>query len=252
MDFRCRWVCVRVIVALAVTGGALLVGACAGGGPASAPPMSAEDIKVKENRFGPDVELDDGFFEVEIWADIEAVDDRGIAIDAVKAGDTVSIRAISGQASFSGQPGAIKVLRSVIYSASAGLIRKPAAVKAAEDQVGIAKRRPEQGKERDGYGQDENGNYARNEGGVIVCMPAAGGPMYAHDRNHLRPGAESEGRLDKFLSPDMRGKCFFPTRDELGQERKVARDGILYVLAFDRDFKDNAGGYEVSLLIKRP
>lgn len=210
---------------------------------------SIEIIKARENLFGPDVKLADGPLDVEIWAEIEAVDDRGIAIDGVKAGDTISISVISGLASFSGQPGAVKLL-SVIYSNSVGLLRSAGSIQKVKDQKETERSEPERGKGRDGYGKDAKGNYARNEGGVIVCMPSAGGPMYAQDSNHLHESAESRGRLDKFLSRDMKGKCFFPVRGKQ-RERTATTDGVLYVLAFDENFKDNAGGYEIKLRIVR-
>ncbi len=108
-----------------------------------------------------------------------------------------------------------------------------------------------------------NGDYARNEGGIVVCMPSAHGPMYANDKNHLGADAASRGRFPKYLGSesDMKDKCFFPARvsrsARAGEvlepvlERWAQQDGVLHVLAFDSDYDDNAGSYEIKFRIRR-
>ena len=77
--------------------------------------------------------------------------------------------------------------------------------------------------------------------------------MYAHDTNHLAGIAKAEGRLDKHLDNLMRDECFFPNRIPGGRMALEARSsGILYLLAFDNDYSDNSGSYEVAFRIERP
>ena len=94
------------------------------------------------------------------------------------------------------------------------------------------------------------GSYARKEGGVLVCMPQAHGPIYATNRNYLHQDAERNGRLHEYVPPHNREKCFFPYPDGL-MEARAADDGTVHVLTFDKDHKDNDGAYDVEFTIVR-
>ena len=256
----------------------VLAGACGGpstDSPEALPGADAGNIpaarRVPENEFGPDVtlvEAEDGSLDVPIWALINAADPYGIAVQGVKTDDVVTIESIGGIAWFSDQSGWGRVL-STIYAVTDALVPTgpiKSVIQASRPQIVLPDdkktRDPDPSKAHDGYGRDmDGGNYAQNEGGIIVCMPSARGPMYAHDKNHLEAAAASAGRFEDYLSSDMKDKCFFPTRiDRENGENGTLRsarpqvadqDGVLHILAFDSIYDDNAGSYEVKFRIKR-
>ncbi len=69
--------------------------------------------------------------------------------------------------------------------------------KAAVDAVkqhSFQKDEPAKGKQRDGYGRVRGQDrFAAKEGGIIVCMPASYGPIYAHPGTHLDARPKSTG-----------------------------------------------------------
>ena len=252
-------------VGIAAVIGALLMGACD-----PSPLTNTESYQVEENTLGPDVILSENDTDVTIWAMISATDEYGISVQGVKEGDTITIQSIGGIGWFTDQSG-WRTVMSTIYSVSGQLTGASLAKSVIEGireqtqqntEEKKAKLNPK--KARDGYGKDMDGNYAKNEGGIVVCMPSAHGPMYANKKNHLKLKGEAKqhGRFDKYMQEgsDMKGKCFFPTRiarsehdPELDSvmEKKATEDGVLYILAFDSKYSDNVGGYEVKFRITR-
>ena len=101
------------------------------------------------------------------------------------------------------------------------------------------------GKKRDGYGREVggDGNYAQKEGGIIVCLPRAGGLVYSSEK--VRRGKGGGGS-----SPA--GGWFFPARKDVGKTWAIGRAGVLRIAAFDSNYSDNAGSYEVKFSIRRP
>ena len=110
------------------------------------------------------------------------------------------------------------------------------------------------GKVRTGYGKVKGkGRFATKEGGIIVCMPSARGPIYAADDTYLKSDAEKFSRLPQFVQTHLQDWCFFPCRRTGGlMEKEALRDGPAYLLVFDKEYKDNAGAYEVKLTVTRP
>ena len=153
----------------------------------------------------------------------------------------------------------ITVLRTVlstIFSASshltAGIPIAPGVIQTVGEQVRAVQNKRD--KARDGYGVKMNdGKFAKNEGGILICMPSAKGPMYAHDRNHLPDDVEDSGRLDTHRMGELKDShCFFPTRKKDGTMDEAAKaDGVIHIIAFDSNYADNLGLYEVSLQIMR-
>ena len=304
---------IRILAGTLVVVTTALLIACGSEEPASAPLTNLSErvdtnaVMVAENTFGPDVTLD-GNGPWEIWAMVNAADDRGISIQNVRENDVVTIENIAGVAYFAGHSGWWRVL-STIYAVSGALVTttSPAAgvITALEKQTAAANNGGDgkddtdepASKPRDGYGRDMNGEYAEKEGGLAICLPAAHGPMYANDGNQLTSQAKEYGRFDDLMKPDsdMKDKCFFPTRvtrtpipratsgnpgtvrpprrrrpgpsapsaprrgeeqtlpDELQSVMKkdAGANGTLYIYAFDRNYRDNAGGYEIKLRITR-
>ena len=237
--------------------GALLTVACAPSIQFTENPPEARSGIIQAND-GPDIVLDEGEREWTIWASINTADDHGISVDKVKGGDKLTIEAISGVGYFTGQSGWWKVL-SVIYKvsgtfASAGSTAENV-LKALSGET-----LPREGKDddvdgkskpRDGYGRNLNdgGKFAKEEGGIAVCMPTASGPMYAHGGNHFENGS---GRSTENLKEgsEMKENCFFPSRARGTID--LNGNGVLYIYAFDKNYRDNAGTYELKFRIERP
>ena len=106
-------------------------------------------------------------------------------------------------------------------------------------------------KPRDGYGRNLNdgAKFAEKEGGIVVCMPTASGPMYAHGGNHFQDGSERSTENLKEGS-EMKKNCFFPSRTR--ETIALKGNGVLYIYAFDKNYRDNAGTYELKFRIERP
>lgn len=212
------------------------------------------------DTLGADIRLKGDRSEWTIWATINAADDQGISIDNVKTGDKITIEGISGVAYFDGQSGwdtFFSVVRKVADNGAVagGTGRIAESVIKALD-VGEENEKPkvnpgtgDASKPRDGFGRNlGNGEYAENEGGVVICTPKATGPMYAHPKN--RP--TNKGRTKDHLKDESEmkdGDCFFAIRG--GEAVEINGDGVLYIYAFDTDYRDNSGVYEIKFRITR-
>ncbi|QHW00191.1 hypothetical protein [Spirosoma endbachense] len=210
-----------------------------------------------------------------VWASIPANDDKGIVIDNVLEGDEIEVYNTAGIASFdkvSMEP--IKGIVGIINVVAGGavVLAEPemaplvagftagveAIIDAIPDELGTAR--------RTAYGLDPGtGDYAKNEGGLIVCMPESSGAIYATDDYHLTGDTKNEGRLYKYYSDDTKNvNAFFPcpvvndTNDPTSPNNgrmsatsgKPGR-GAINILAFDERFDDNAGYYNVGIIITR-
>ena len=102
---------------------------------------------------------------------------------------------------------------------------------------------------RDGYGKEGGEtSYAKKEGGIIICMPAAGGTLDSNP--DTRPEVEDGyGRLPK-ENATWKFPIRFP-RTGHSNNYTVQRGRVLNIAAFDHDFQDNAGVYEVVFSVTR-
>lgn len=207
--------------------------------------------------FGPDIVfVPKGTEPCEFWAEISATDDSGVSVDKLEEGDELRIIEISGACSFAkGKSGLILSIIAAAADAALG------GAGAAAWKTAVSSMRKDLdkhmadgggddndgggGKKRDGYGQEVGGggNYAQKEGGVIVCLPRAGGVVYSSEkiRRAKGGGGSSAG-----------GGWFFPTRKDAGKTWVMGFDGVLRIAAFDSNYGDNAGSYEVKFSIRRP
>ena len=222
---------------------------------------------MNDEEFGPDIEIPPDATEVGIWTEISSTDDSGVSVQGIKKGDVIEIESIAGICAFSDQTTKGRILSvagivgSVVGSAPGGgivaaskLLKKAAGAIRTEVGNASGKGDPQGGKRRDGYGKDVGGSeFAAKEGGIIVCMPSAHGPIYASEDNCFKSGdAKRKGRLPEYVRPGIRDKCFFPCREKGGRMRQVAQeDGTVHILVFDSDFSDNAGSYEMRFRITR-
>jgi hypothetical protein len=146
-----------------------------------------------------------------LWACIPVNDETGIVIDNVQKGDTVLIYDGSGIASFKSTN--MGLVKSAVGIANA--IVNGVAVVATDGaaapflagwnsvvdgvQSAIPSGAVNHGR-RDMYGRDPGtGDYAKNEGGLIVCMPESKGAIYATSDYYLADGAKSGGAPDQVL-----------------------------------------------------
>ncbi|OIN59193.1 hypothetical protein [Arsenicibacter rosenii] len=216
---------------------------------------------------------DDFISGFKVWASIPANDDKGITIDNVREGDTVIVYDAAGIASF--EKVNMALVKGIVGIANAAVgtalvLSQPetapfvatwnagvdAIMSAVPDELGD--------KRRDMYGRDPGtGDYAKNEGGLIVCMPESHGPLYATDDYHLTGDTKNDGRLYKYYSSDTKKmNAFFPcpiVNDPSNQsssnngrmQATATTDGAVHILAFDEKFTDNAGYYNVGLVVVR-
>ncbi len=188
---------------------------------------------------------------------INAADPLGISIDGMQAGDQLQVLSASGIASFSkdkGNPLASSIvgLLAAGGKVAAGAEGVPeinpvidAAEQFAKDQFKATGSRREL---RDAFGvEPASGKMARQEGGLLVCMPEAGGTFYSGDDGHKERWVKPDGtRSDEHLPAHFNYAAFFPRQGYGDHNTRVAQQsGPLYVLAWDWAFDDNAGFYKV-------
>jgi hypothetical protein len=202
---------------------------------------------------------------IELVVFINPADDHGVCISNLAKGDRVRITSISGNCRFSRGDGVKKILSflGVAGPIVAGVVdpkTAPLTQPIIKELIGWAEKNllvSPTGILRDGYGWDGGGpmNFCYNEGGVIVCLPEAGGPLYGGggDAAIRRPKkGDQTPRYDEFLPKHVKGKGFFPVRgDQKHNTRVIGQPGELFILAWDGpdDFDDNTGHYVLRLQI---
>ena len=235
-----------------------LDGATGGGGTGG-----GEQGNEEPEDFGPAVMLKPGVSEARVWVYINAADSHGATIDGLEKNDRIIVETVTGCAWFSDQSGWDRV-QSTILGASgdiATVFNLPKAVvnlatSPFSDSSTQQRTDKDPGKARDGYGRAMNGDFAKNEGGVIVCLPGSGGPEYAHNDNHLDDDAESQGRLSQYFNGHKGCKFLVRPRDDdygFAYDEKVEFEegGPAHFVAFDSDHEDNHGHYELKVRIVR-
>jgi hypothetical protein len=188
---------------------------------------------------------------------INAADPLGISIDGMQAGDQLQVLSASGIASFSkdkGNPLASSIvgLLAAGGKVAAGAEGVPeinpvidAAEQFAKEQFKATGSKREL---RDAFGvEPSSGRRARQEGGLLVCMPEAGGTFYSGDGDHKERWVQPDGtRSDEHLPAHFNYTAFFPRQGYASHNTRVAQQsGPMYVLAWDWAFDDNAGFYKV-------
>lgn len=193
---------------------------------------------------------------------VNAADPLGVSIDGLQAGDQVQVLSASGVASFSedtGNPLASSIVGLVAAGANVGLTAAgapevvplvTAAESFAKDQFKATHAKT---KRRDAFGVDPgSGHKAREEGGLLVCLPEAGGTYYSGDGDHKERWIQGDGvRTDDKLPAHLYGS-FFPRQGEPAHNtRTVRQSGPMYVVPWDWKFEDNAGFYKVFVKLKK-
>ena len=194
-----------------------------------------------------------------IVAFVSASDPYGIGVSGVTDADTFELVNAVGNATFSQETDHAGVA-SLVTIVAAGAAVTAAAFGAPElapliagagDQ--IAKQFPEQkhnAKSRDVFGQIAGSSeFARQEGGLLVCSPNAQGIFQSGDSDHKERWTKSHHDRSDDHRPDHIFSGFFLQRDH--QRRMIDGDGDLIITPWDHCFEDNVGVYRVSFLLRR-
>jgi hypothetical protein len=193
---------------------------------------------------------------------LNAADEFGVSIAGVKKSDIIQITSAAGIASFSedkGNPLASSLVGLVAVGAKAALGATGngefiPVVNAVESFAkGQFKATNAKNKRRDAFGVDPgSGHKARQEGGLIVTLPEAGGPYYSGE-SKSRWIKEDGTRTDDHLPSHIPlGTAFFPMHGMASHNtRTITMDGDIYVVPWDWKHGDNAGYYKVFVLLQK-
>lgn len=200
-----------------------------------------------------------------LFASISATDDVGIIIDNVLPGDQIFVYDASGISSF--RSSSMKLIKGVIGIANAigtkALVYASdgaaapftkawnSALKTIGDAVGDSDIKHSR---RDAYGLDPGtGKYAKDEGGLIVCMPKAKGAVYSSKDYRLSGDTKNKGRKTKYYPKKANEKnIWWPCNVDGGKMSGTAEiAGAAHILAFDNKFTDNAGSYTIGFIVVR-
>lgn len=211
-----------------------------------------------------------GFFwdrqeeEIVVVMFVNAEDPTGVFVENLRPNDVVSVREMAGIASFSDNKDEKEALSGFIGLLATGAsVAKPElkdalnkAQKEAEKLFGLI---PNTGKKRTADGREAGkSSYARQEGGVIVCLPGSGGTFESGPRGKWGltgsdrwikegKGARTDNRIPKHVK-----QAYFPIQGKyLHNSRKVTASGALIIAPWDYKFEDNKGFYRLHVHIKR-
>lgn len=189
---------------------------------------------------------------------INVADPLGISIDGVQAGDQVQVVTAAGLASFSEDKGnelatsiiglVAKGVNIVLGAADAPEVKPliDAAETFAKDQFKATNAKT---MIRDPFGvEPTTGLKSRRNGGLLVCLPEAGGTYYSGDWNHEDRGIQGNGvRTDDQLPTHIPvSHVYFPIQGNPQHNTRImGQSGQMFVLAWDYKFDDNAGFYKV-------
>jgi|KBSMisStaDraftv2_1062788.scaffolds.fasta_scaffold08452_1 hypothetical protein len=193
---------------------------------------------------------------------LNAADELGVCIAGVERSDIIQITSASGISSFAedkGNPTASSLIGLIAVGAKAVLGGSgngefipivEAAESFAKDQFKATNAKT---KRRDAFGVDPgSGHKARQEGGVLVALPEAGGPYYSGESTSRYIKGDGT-RTDEHLPAHIPyGTAFFLIHgDTAHNTRTITQNGELYLLPWDWKFEDNAGYYKVFVLVQK-
>ncbi|MFF1818157.1 hypothetical protein ACFVWG_12730 [Kribbella sp. NPDC058245] len=225
-------------------------------------PAVVNTVGVQPEGFGKSVSWR-GEDDLAVVAFINPADDLGVAIQGVRDQDTIQMISATGSASFdeetknAGIPSLITVVGEAagLTAAAFGAAVAVPFIKVGETYAKeMFKEKQVKTKVRDAYGRDpKSRDLARQEGGVLVCFPAATGIWTSGgDKDAwIKEGqtAETGERVDANRPAHVVDAYFLRKGDQ--QPHASAGDGDLFLSAWDYKFGDNLGTYEVHFLMKR-
>jgi hypothetical protein len=194
-----------------------------------------------------------------LTAFVTASDQLGFAVDGVTDADTFELVNAVGIASFA-QDTSNENVSSIVTIVAAGAGIAAAAFGAPEVAPSIkdagdaiAKLAPESkhpAKRRDPYGQNPaTGTFEREEGGLLICSPAALGTYTSGNSDHEERWLKSHADRHPEHWPDHVKHAFFLERDQI--PRTLEGNGEMIVCPWDYDFDDNTGSYRLDFILRR-
>lgn len=240
--------------------------------------FSTADIGVAGEMIVVDGDKNKGFFwdrkedEIVVVMFINAADPLGVFVENLRPTDVISVREMAGMAAFSdykaekdAASGFIGLVADGVSAAKPELA--PAlknAQKNAEKLFGLI---PNKGKRRAADGRMRGkSSYARQEGGILVCLPGSGGTFESGGRGHWGltdsprwikegKGPRTDNRIPKHVIhaffPIQPSNLFSADQSARHNTRKAGGTGALIVAPWDYKFEDNEGFYRVHVHIKR-
>ncbi len=214
----------------------------------------------------------DDFFGFKIWAVVPVNSPTGVLIDGLHPGDQVIVnqtRNLNGMGAFTdskmpkvagivGMANALLAKDNRLYYPDNDVARPfaDAWAKAFDTIKQAANKNPIKHKRRNVFGKDPgDGKFKLDEGGVIVCMPEAAGPIYSNKATRPADGSRDNGRQVQYWPKQVRelnSGFVFPQKpgETIGA---VERPGGMVLVAFDKDnaFDDNNGAYAMEIDILR-
>jgi hypothetical protein len=189
---------------------------------------------------------------------INPADNLGISVSGLQQDDTIRISSATGIAAFSkdkGNPAVSSLVGLVGVGVKVVLPEAIPIVEAAEKYVQEQfKGTGEPSKHRDTFGVDPgSGHKAKQEGGIVICMPEAGGTYYSGNDGQRERWIKAPGDRTDANRPAHVKYGWFPIQGE--PNSRTVRGSVfdqLYVLAWDHKFEDNTGYYKVFMHIKKP
>ncbi len=199
---------------------------------------------------------------------INAADTLGVAIGGLKAGDKVEVVQATGVCTFdkdTGNPllssliGLLGDGAEAVVDAESGSTQFNSTIQSATQTLQtLAKGSGKGTMPRDPFGIVQGSNsYGLDEGGVVVMMPQAGGIYYSgggHSPASARlPHVFGQARgLPADLAPYANIVPLYFLGHTVPNGGAVCQtDGVAYVLAWDWNYSDNAGTYQVVVRLTR-
>jgi hypothetical protein len=193
---------------------------------------------------------------------VNPADPTGVMITGLEPGDTIQVLSASGLASFSkntGHPGLSSLVAFVADGTAAVVSALVPGAKVSQpiEAAGQVAAKAFQGsgnpeKFRDSFGVDPSSHgVALQEGGVIVCLPQSGGPYFSADSGHrsywaTNPPVVGEARgLPTAYKSLINNPPFFFIGQGTPNAGVCQTNDPAYLLAWDYNFQDNSGLYEV-------
>lgn len=245
-----------------VSGAASIAGRVAKSHPTGAlglhiPASKTTAVGQAPEGFGKWVEWRDSDRELALMVFINSADPMGVGVLGVNATDRFELVAAVGHASFSQETENEGISSAIgIVAAGANLTASAFGFPEAAPLIGAAERfAQDQYKEkevktkvRDAYGEEPRTKHkARQEGGVLICMPGARGVYTSGEDEKF--WVKKPGNRINANRPDHVKKAVFIRR---GMGPVTSTDaGELFMLAWDHNFSDNVGFYKLHVLMKR-
>jgi len=224
------------------------------------PKSSVVVIGTAPEGFGKQVLWDPADAGLAVIAFVAAGDPLGVMISGVKKTDTIEFVSATGISSFAEETknkgvgafiGVVAAGATVAASAFGAPALAPVIAAAGEFAKTQFEEKKVKTKRRDPFGEDpSSGHKARQEGGVIVSLPAARQIYYSGNDDHKERWIKEPGTRDTAHLPAHVNDAFF-IRGGTTNKRTATVDGDIILSAWDHFFEDNFGSYRLHILLKR-